>query len=815
MPLVLADRVRETTTVSGTNDAVLLGAVTGFQSFAVVGNTNTCYYTIADNAGNWEVGLGTYSTTGPTLARTTVLSSSNSGSKVSFPAGTKDIFVTYPSEKSVNLDESGYIDAGGSPNVSLNGNLTFIGTTRRITGDFTNATPANRVAFQTSTANSNTAILTIPNGTATFSGFQFLNNPDANNASFLQVGSSSTLASIVSSIFGSGTYLPIAIFTGNAERLRIDTSGNVGIGASSTSAFFNGTSTAAKVFISYSSTNTTVDDPTPNLALHNPSTTTNNYSSLYFSTVNSSATLVGTSAILGIHGARDTAWGSGALAFLTTASGADGPTERMRIDSSGNVGIGTTDIYSRVNIQGSNIAGATTGEANGVGALRIIGSPSALSDVNSGIEFKLAGDTNGYGSKIVAISSGGSNIVFANRQATATWSEQMRITAAGNVGIGTSSPSTKLGIVVSPAAGGSSGISVGDGTRSLLMQITGSTYSYNGVGASENLIYAGGNPLSFLADGQPIKFCAGSAERMRIDSSGNVGIGTSSPTKRLSVVNAVDTTTVGNNSVMTIQGGAGGTVNSVAEIGFAFQAFSGTNPLCALGYQLTSNAGSGSGALTFSTRSVTTDTAPSERMRIDSSGNLLVGTTTANGRISSTAKSGFFPGTTAGTWADAAALTVSGSFGGGISLIDGTAGYNFYCADSGNDFYIQGATSTGGTVTGGVFLDNRATSWSSASDENVKDIIEPITNAVEKISTLRTVIGKYKDEEEGKRHPFLIAQDVQAVLPEAVSVMHKGSDNECLALSYTDVIPLLVASIQELKAELDSVKAELQTLKGK
>ncbi len=211
---------------------------------------------------------------------------------------------------------------------------------------------------------------------------------------------------------------------------------------------------------------------------------------------------------------------------------------------------------------------------------------------------------------------------------------------------------------------------------------------------------------------------------------------------------------------------------------------------------------------------VTASTNGLERMRIDASGNLLVGTTTANGRISSTAKSGFFPGNTAGTWADAAALTVSGSFGGGISLIDGTAGYNFYCADSGNDFYIQGATSTGGTVTGGVFLDNRATSWSSASDENVKDIIEPITNAVEKISTLRTVIGKYKDEEEGKRHPFLIAQDVQAVLPEAVSVMHKGSDNECLALSYTDVIPLLVASIQELKATVDAQAVEIQALKG-
>lgn len=105
MPLVLLDRVRETTAVTGTNDAVLLGAVTGFQAFSVIGNGNTCYYTIADQAGgSWEVGIGTYTTTGPTLQRTTVLSSSNSGSKVSFGIGTKDVFVTYPSSRAVYVD---------------------------------------------------------------------------------------------------------------------------------------------------------------------------------------------------------------------------------------------------------------------------------------------------------------------------------------------------------------------------------------------------------------------------------------------------------------------------------------------------------------------------------------------------------------------------------------------------------------------------------------------------------------------------------------------------------------------------------------
>jgi hypothetical protein len=99
MALVLADRVKETTTTTGTGTVTLLGASTGYQSFAVVGNANTTYYTIAGQTGSeWEVGIGTYTSSGTTLARTTILASSNSGSAVNFSAGTKDVFVTYPAE---------------------------------------------------------------------------------------------------------------------------------------------------------------------------------------------------------------------------------------------------------------------------------------------------------------------------------------------------------------------------------------------------------------------------------------------------------------------------------------------------------------------------------------------------------------------------------------------------------------------------------------------------------------------------------------------------------------------------------------------
>jgi hypothetical protein len=105
MALVLADRVKETTTTTGTGTVTLAGASTGFQSFAAVGNGNTTYYCIAAQTGTeWEVGIGTYTSVGTTLSRTTVLASSNAGSLVTFSAGTKDVFVTYPSSRSIYAD---------------------------------------------------------------------------------------------------------------------------------------------------------------------------------------------------------------------------------------------------------------------------------------------------------------------------------------------------------------------------------------------------------------------------------------------------------------------------------------------------------------------------------------------------------------------------------------------------------------------------------------------------------------------------------------------------------------------------------------
>ena len=107
MALVLADRVQETSTTAGTGSITLDGAVTGFQSFAAVGDGNNTYYTIYEQGtNNWEVGIGTYTASGTTLSRDTIIASSNSGAIVTFGAGPKNVFVDMPSEM-IGLGGSG------------------------------------------------------------------------------------------------------------------------------------------------------------------------------------------------------------------------------------------------------------------------------------------------------------------------------------------------------------------------------------------------------------------------------------------------------------------------------------------------------------------------------------------------------------------------------------------------------------------------------------------------------------------------------------------------------------------------------------
>jgi hypothetical protein len=127
MALVLNDRVKETTTTTGTGTFTLAGAVTGFETFGTgVGNSNTTYYAVTlPGSAEFEVGLGTLSSDSSTLARTTVISSSNSDNAVNFSAGTKTIFCTLPASKTVFLDASGNTTLGAD--LSVGDDLTVNG----------------------------------------------------------------------------------------------------------------------------------------------------------------------------------------------------------------------------------------------------------------------------------------------------------------------------------------------------------------------------------------------------------------------------------------------------------------------------------------------------------------------------------------------------------------------------------------------------------------------------------------------------------------------------------------------------------------
>lgn len=176
MALVLKDRVRETTSSTGTGAVALAGAYSGFQPFSVIGNGNTTYYAISDpSTGAWEVGIGTYTSAGNTLSRDTVLSSSNAGALVSFAAGTKDVLLTQPSERAVYSVGSNIVSDNGAtvPNtllanssVTINGNSVSLGGSTTVTANTTNALTLGSYLTGTS-FNGSAAVTTAVDATST------------------------------------------------------------------------------------------------------------------------------------------------------------------------------------------------------------------------------------------------------------------------------------------------------------------------------------------------------------------------------------------------------------------------------------------------------------------------------------------------------------------------------------------------------------------------------------------------------------------------------------------------------------------------
>jgi hypothetical protein len=215
--------------------------------------------------------------------------------------------------------------------------------------------------------------------------------------------------------------------------------------------------------------------------------------------------------------------------------------------------------------------------------------------------------------------------------------------------------------------------------------------------------------------------------------------------------------------------------------------------------------GAGAGQLQFLVGGDNTTEATTIAAMLDASGNLLVGTT-------STINSGL--GVFSKANSNQLVINSSNSNGGSLDFCNGGASASAR---------IGGLTTGTATAlqvqvgaTGGVQLASGATSWTSMSDERLKDIIEPISDAVSKLLTLRTVIGKYKVDAPQVRRVFVIAQDVEKVLPEAVSKSTVSLDDpeEFLGVAYSELIPLLIAGFKEQQATIETLEARIAALES-
>jgi hypothetical protein len=386
-----------------------------------------------------------------------------------------------------NNDGTGSIQIGGSDAINIstglnvgigtasptapldvNGNVAITGSARRITGDFSNATLTSRVAFQTSTTNGNTNIYSLPNGTSTTAAFSAVNNPDPTNASFTQLLATSTDSSLRAAISGTGTYLPITFYTSGLERMRIDTSGNVGIGTSSPTTQLDLTRTVTGgAGLSFQANNPDTGASSASYVLAKQgSVSTGIYS-------------------YGNSGSYIGAITNNFAAFITNN------TERMRIDTAGNVGIGTNAPAGILDVKGNTngvIAQYLRNDSTGASSTSVYQISAGTRYVNQNVNY-----TGQFyqviGSGIVLSYSDFDTQIWRNNAGT----ERMRIDSSGNLLVGTTSGVAKV-VVQSPNAataivtGNTSGTALynaalfyNNGLASLVGQIavSGTTCSYN------------------------------------------------------------------------------------------------------------------------------------------------------------------------------------------------------------------------------------------------------------------------------------------------------------------------------------------------
>ena len=423
---------------------------------------------------------------------------------------------------------------------------------------------------------------------------------------------------------------------------------------------------------------------------------------------------------------------SSPIAFLTS-----GNIERMRIDSSGNLQIGSTTADGRLKIS------AASGSAVAA-ELTLWG--------NNGSAF---GSTNIAKSKIDSVTDGtayGSNMRFYTNDTSNNYQERMRIDSSGNVGIGTASAGNLLHIHEGSSAGA-------------WAQFTNTTTSAGGssgvlVGLDSNEDF---RVLQYEA--KAVAFYTSATERMRINSSGNVGIGTSSPTNNLDVGFA----DLGSGSI----GFRSSTYSQIAKI---------------VGSH---DSGTAEGSLRFHTRSGGSEP---ERMRINSSGRLLVGQTSGSFHIlNSNNANNYAAGVTNSSSTNPYGLNIY------LATTNGAGNSFLVCSDNANRCFIRGDGD----------LENVNNSYGAISDERVKSNIVNASSQIDDIMAVQ--VRSYTLNETGETHIGVVAQELEA---SGMSGLVQEDEEGMKSVKYSILYMKAIKALQEAVTRIETLEAEVAALKG-
>ena len=441
----------------------------------------------------------------------------------------------------------------------------------------------------------------------------------------------------------------------------------------------------------------------------------------------------------------------------------------------------------------------------GTPAIEIIPTTDATSGTTAAIRlWGTAYGTANRNSEIRNVTNGGTN---ANELTFATnGSERMRIDSSGNVGIGTASPTADLSVGSTTSTSGDVHLR----TSKTAFEITPSNSDAGGVNLGVGWVTGGQGPM---------KFSIGATERMRIDSSGNVGIGTSSPSTEL---------TIGS-------GGGGNDLGVLLSRGATtnfYEAYDGTKGFIAGVDNTQSFAKVG----TLTSHPVAFVTGNGERMRIDSSGNLLVGKTSTGYETqgASIRSSGRLFVTSDGegtallnrltsdgdilTFAkDTATVGSIGGYNGDLTIGTGDTGIVF---DDANDTLnpvsaTAGNARDGALVLGGPFSRFKDLYLSggviTSSDYRLKNDIQPMESSADKIKALNLV--NFAWNESGEREDGFIAHELQEVIPSAVrgekDAVNEEGDAQYQGVDSLKLIPVLTKALQEALVRIDELEAKL------